>query len=482
MEKSVTVKGVLDKRYKKKSSGTYHLALRVTYDRKPVIFPIDEEVTEGDFRKLASPRLGEALSKIKAVWVGAQRRAEGIVKGLGTFTFLAFQAEFYKGIPNRQHRGRLKVIRDAAGSAGSAEAVRHSSGAGNLQQSAIPSEGKNKKYGKRKFDRIRSNIDFKSMGPLAVMYGEYIKTLEAQARIGTSESYFCSLISLLKYRPFLRMEDITVNFLYSYEQWLLGDGKSESTVGIYLRPLRAILNIQKSDGLLSEKDYPFGLRKYLIPAGMNKKIALTQAELRLLWRYQYQATEPEELFYLAMWFFGFFANGINPKDIINLRYSDFQGDFIVIQRQKTRRTSRRKPRKITISVNDPMRRIIRRFGNCDMSAKNYVFNILKPGLSPHRQMELNHDFTCTIVDWMNKIGAKVGITKRITTKTWRHSFATMLKRSGVSTVFISEALGHHDLQTTEDYLDEFELDVKAEVTHQLTELILGPSVDNAAGF
>lgn len=31
-----------------------------------------------------------------------------------------------------------------------------------------PAEGRNKKYGKRKFDRIRSNINYKGLGPLAV--------------------------------------------------------------------------------------------------------------------------------------------------------------------------------------------------------------------------------------------------------------------------------------------------------------------------
>jgi integrase/recombinase XerD len=179
---------------------------------------------------------------------------------------------------------------------------------------------------------------------------------------------------------------------------------------------------------------------------------------------------------------GFFANGINPKDIINLRYGNFQGDFIIIQRQKTRRTARRKPKKITIPINEPMRRIIRRFGNTDTSPKTYVFDILKAGLSPHHQRELNQNFTCTIIDWMNKIAPEVGIAKRITTKVWRHSFATILKRSGISTVFISEALGHHDLQTTEDYLDEFELDVKAQVTLQLTEMIEGASVGSDVGF
>jgi len=52
---------------------------------------------------------------------------------------------------------------------------------------------KNKKYGIRKFDRIRSNVDYEKMGPLAVAFGDYIKILEAQERIVTSESYFSAL-------------------------------------------------------------------------------------------------------------------------------------------------------------------------------------------------------------------------------------------------------------------------------------------------
>ena len=38
----------------------------------------------------------------------------------------------------------------------------------------------------------------------------------------------------------------------------------------------------------------------------------------------------------------------------------------------------------------------------------------------------------------------------------RHSFATVLKKSGVNIGIISEALGHHSLKTTQIYLDSFE--------------------------
>lgn len=42
------------------------------------------------------------------------------------------------------------------------------------------------------------------------------------------------------------------------------------------------------------------------------------------------------------------------------------------------------------------------------------------------------------------------------TYTARHSFATILKRSGVDIALISELMGHSDLTTTQIYLDSFD--------------------------
>ena len=45
---------------------------------------------------------------------------------------------------------------------------------------------------------------------------------------------------------------------------------------------------------------------------------------------------------------------------------------------------------------------------------------------------------------------------KLTTYVSRHTYATVLKKSGVSVAKISESLGHNDIQTTEIYLDSFE--------------------------
>ncbi|MDZ7608966.1 MAG: tyrosine-type recombinase/integrase [Cyclobacteriaceae bacterium] len=44
--------------------------------------------------------------------------------------------------------------------------------------------------------------------------------------------------------------------------------------------------------------------------------------------------------------------------------------------------------------------------------------------------------------YMRQIAAKTGIKDDVTTYTARHSFATILKNSGSSMEYISEALGH----------------------------------------
>ena len=56
-------------------------------------------------------------------------------------------------------------------------------------------------------------------------------------------------------------------------------GKSITTVGIYVRHLRAIINIAKENGIIRPQDYRFGRRKYIIPGGRNMKKALNISQI-----------------------------------------------------------------------------------------------------------------------------------------------------------------------------------------------------------
>jgi site-specific recombinase XerD len=69
---------------------------------------------------------------------------------------------------------------------------------------------------------------------------------------------------------------------------------------------------------------------------------------------------------------------------------------------------------------------------------------------------------------MQRILDDLGIKKKITTYVARHTFSTILKRSGASTEQIQEALGHTDMKTTESYLDSFDKETKKQLASQLT--------------
>lgn len=69
---------------------------------------------------------------------------------------------------------------------------------------------------------------------------------------------------------------------------------------------------------------------------------------------------------------------------------------------------------------------------------------------------------------LKRVAELAAIDFNLSTYVARHSFATVLKNSGVDIALISETLGHSDLSTTQIYLDSFESEqVKGAMEHLL---------------
>ena len=69
--------------------------------------------------------------------------------------------------------------------------------------------------------------------------------------------------------------------------------------------------------------------------------------------------------------------------------------------------------------------------------------------------------------YMQRVAEAVGIKGKATFYAARHSFASELKLSGESTVFIQESLGHKDLKTTEIYLSAFDSEQRLKAQKKL---------------
>jgi integrase/recombinase XerD len=168
------------------------------------------------------------------------------------------------------------------------------------------------------------------------------------------------------------------------------------------------------------------------------------------------------------WIFIYLCNGLNVKDFCLLKYKNIEEDFIVFNRAKTILTRRSNPEPIRVAMKEDAKRIITKWGQKPLSPDNYIFPFLRFEMSLEKQRDSIKLITALINEHMKQIALQIGIDKPVTTYYARHSFATILKNSGVSTEFISEALGHTSLETTKNYLAGFEKDTIRKTTDVLT--------------
>jgi len=280
-----------------------------------------------------------------------------------------------------------------------------------------------------------------------------IDSLVEAGAIGNSMTYSCAFRHLEKYAgtkiPF---GSITVDWLKKYEKAMLAEGKSYTTISMYIRSMRALFNEAKNVGIIKDIQYPFGKGKYEIPTGKGRKMALNLQQIKQVITYSDGAEATEH--YRDLWFFSYLCNGININDMLKLKYVNIDNDEIHFYRSKTIHTSKEK-KEIEALLTPEMKKIIERWGNPDQNPDNYVFPFLTGNETPIEQKKRILDITCRINKHMKKIGKSLGISG-ISTYTARHSFASVLKRSGANIAYISESLGHSDLRTTENYLASFE--------------------------
>ena len=440
---SATISIILDTRRIKKSN-KYPVKLRVTFERVTEYYQTIIDLSKDEYDKLSASRISNELQSIRDKLKEIERTAENTVKDLGSFSFVDFENDFIHNNISLFRPRKLKA--------------------------AIPSKSTSEfDYSSfcKKFP-ILLEEDSKP-GTISISYKNFIKKILREGRISSGMYYHCSYVSLKKFRGNVRLEEITVSFLYEYESWLANQNISKTTIGMYLRPLRTIFNEAIEDGVIKrEKCYPFGRRKYRIPASKNTKKSLDLNDIKKIYYYECDLKNESEQRAKDYWLFSYFGNGMNPKDIAGLKYKNIHDGYLVFERSKTERALRSDPKPITVFINDDMKIIIERCGNKDKSPNNYIFPVMEPGISPLRQYELMQLFVSFINAWMKRILKNLGINKKATTYVARHTFSTVLKRSGTSTEYIQEALGHSNIKTTENYLDSFDKDVKKEFAQRLT--------------
>ncbi|WP_396181510.1 tyrosine-type recombinase/integrase [Flavobacterium sp.] len=267
-----------------------------------------------------------------------------------------------------------------------------------------------------------------------------------------------------EFRKDLTFAEITPDLLTKYESKMLKDGKSPSTVSIYLRCLRAIYNLQNIDRSL----YPFGEQKskYSMPTSRNIKKALTIEEIAKIYNYEAPAGSTKEMA-KDYWLFLYLCNGMNVKDFCLLKWSNIDGQMLNYNRAKTQ-GSRKESKLISVALKPETMEILKKWGQPSISKDAYIFPHLKPQMSAENERAAYKQLTKIINLYIKRICTELGLNRDVTTYFARHSFATVLKRSGAKIEMISELLGHSSVDITESYLDSFEKEHIQKETDVLT--------------
>lgn len=314
------------------------------------------------------------------------------------------------------------------------------------------------------FDALNGRLKAGINDTVNTAFRAKIEALRINGQVGNMVVYDNVLKGLERFAgDKIQFDAVTVDWVKRYERFLQSEDKTTSTIGIHLRTLRAIINEARRTGIVKESQYPFGRGRYEIQAGEGRKLALTLEQIGRIARYEDGSEATAK--YRDYWLFLYLCNGINVADFVKLKYRDIIGGEICYVRQKTERTTKTR-KDIRVIVSDPMREIIERWGN-DQAPDNFIFPVLIGSEDATTQKRKTQYLTRAINKRMAAIGHELGID-HISTYTARHSFATVLKRSGANIAYISEALGHQDLKTTENYLASFEREEREKNAELLT--------------
>jgi integrase len=313
-------------------------------------------------------------------------------------------------------------------------------------------------------DQVKQDLQQKQKPKQQVLefFETVIQSLKDQERLGTAEVFHSTKNNLSKFRKGkdFAFTEITPAFLGKYEEFCIGRGNALTTRSVYMRTFQRLVNLAKTERFVKKDFDPFneyGFAKFRKPK--TRKRAIPKDDIMLI--KGYEAEVHSARFHAKNYFlFSYYTRGTNFTDIAKLKWSD-----ISYNRVNYTRTKSKKP--FSIGLLEPANEILAFYKeHYDSGPDDFVFPILNPKfLSPVSIKNRIKKVLAEVNRNLKEISQAVGIEeKKLTTYVARHTYATVMKKSGHSISVISEALGHDSEHTTQIYLNSFENDVLDEAS------------------
>ncbi len=284
-------------------------------------------------------------------------------------------------------------------------------------------------------------------GDVTPHFQQKMDELKAQGSIKYALLMRLTLSSLKAYKNPIMFSDVDEKWLRGYEKKMRDGGATATTISMYLRCLRTIVNRAIKEGIISKNNY--GFKNYQVSSSVQSKDVLYPEEIQKIW--EYECISRTELRSLSYWKFCYLS-AMNFKDFCYLKRKNIQGDFLMFIREKTKNTNRVSGKQVKVAIHPEMQKVIDEYGNKTNDHEAYVFPILNGKTTPTECEKRRDNVQRKVNDKIKEIGQKLDLKVVLRLAVARHSFATTLMLNGTPVAQIGELLGHSNSKTTMFYL------------------------------
>ena len=274
--------------------------------------------------------------------------------------------------------------------------------------------------------------------------------LENALKMESIASYNADKSRINKFKKFLpggdiEFENITISLLKKYEVFMTVNGyKSQTTRANNLSLIRKLFNDAISEGIVSERYYPFGRRGIKFQHGSTIKIGLNVEEtLRL------EMLELEENSFLwhtnNIWLMMFYLAGMRIADTLQLRWSNVNDSRVTYKMNKNKKI-------LSLPVHLKVEMMLEKYKRYQENPDDLIFPFLKHvDFSNAVGVRSAINSACVKINkHLKVIRHLANIDKNLSCHIARHTFGN-IAGSEVGSRSLQRLLCHTDIATTERY-------------------------------
>lgn len=221
------------------------------------------------------------------------------------------------------------------------------------------------------------------------------------------------------------LSDITPEIIESFSKFLKNKKKiGETTIGMMLSQLKAVINKNIADGKVKYEMHPFSKKK--IPKSPIREVDISLDSLNII-----RCSNPEKRKFIVardIFMLSFYLAGINLIDMLNIK---FESDTVEYVRAKTRFKTESETR-FAIPITKPAKEIIDKWINKRTKKLDFGYKFSYHNFSR---------YTCRSI---SELANELGIKEKVIFYSARKTFAQLAAELGIPDGVIDYCLGHSD--------------------------------------